>query len=218
MAPFLYFVPQSSPVKFDDLAALGIAYAFDGPQITQVTCRAGPGDTGGRVLAAGDQPLIGFHPDRQTWRQIPDSPAWLGYDPNALPGPDDLKRPAQTCIYSALLGDGKSWLVPTGVFEDGESPLPKVREIQDDGSIKRRPATRFEPIYLAADKIRSHIKNQEDISDREEWDICVAALQLNYRVSDLEITALQLLDDQSVINIIYALVDRGNWADMEVTE
>jgi len=220
MAGFLYFASSRQSVTPNLLLALGLGDAFpDGSTVTQRQCSKGPDGHSGVVVAWGAPKVeVGYFPEKQTWAKCLRSECWLGFETADPPRPEELARERTVGFYTAPLGDGRRWIVPTGVFEDGASPLPKVRRLSADGSIERRVAKEYESLYLAADAVRSAIRDREDLDDRREWEIAVEALRVNYRVGADEVSALGLLTDAAVVAMFQALVDRGNWADVKAHE
>ncbi|OQB96828.1 MAG: hypothetical protein BWX86_00540 [Verrucomicrobia bacterium ADurb.Bin122] len=218
MARFLYNIPGVSGVSSDTLRRVGRGYLLDGaePTISRVEVQRGPGDAAGVICAIGESsPDLGYFPERQTWQPAPDEPSWMGWQTDALPGPDDLQRPEPVGLYRATLGDGRPWVIPTGVLASGESPLPRVRTMEPDGSIRRVVAAPFRELYLASDLVLSHLRSGEPIPEAEEWRICVLALSANYRVGPQEISVLGLLTDRAVATIYSCLCDVPRWPSRE---
>lgn len=214
MPQFFYFIPGKNHLTLADIHAAGLAYAIPAPPFTQRQC-TGPDAQPGAVFTLGDNPAVAYHPQTQTWTKSVIGNFHVGYETDAPPSPEDLARPDMIDHYSAILGDGKRWQLPTAVFHDGTSPLPKVRELQPDGSIHRRPAKQYEQLFLDGDKISSVFRNSEDLTDREEWDICIRALATNYRLSHDEANLLGALEDRATPAILAALIARDEWPDTE---
>ncbi len=77
---FLYYLPQQTDrLTLDDLAAAGLRYAFESAAFGRRQCRTGPaGNSPGVIAAVGDANQIGYFPDKQTWRKVPGTQAWVG--------------------------------------------------------------------------------------------------------------------------------------------
>lgn len=220
---FVYFLPDLPAASPDAIRQAGLAYAVNPERCQHRHVTAGPGDRPGVVIATDDVASeIGYFPDWQTWQKMRDAAAWIGFDDDALPGPDDLAAHDVLDHFNTPLGDGNRWRIPAVIDAAGEWCLPKVRQLADDGSVIKRPAKRYEALALHADHVRDAFRTREPMSDADEWAICLAALQVNYRIGPDELDILckraDLLDDQSVMFILSALVDRHNWADVTETE
>lgn len=216
MPGFLYFVPRAG-ISLDDLRATGLGYAFDGSPISRRQVDRGPNDSPGVIIAresACPPAQVAYTPKTQTWRKAIQGEFWIGHQKDHLPGPADLARPEQIALYQHIMGDGNPWALPTAITASGDSPLPKVRRMKDDGSIERVVQERYRQLYLDADAVRSLFITGEVLNEREYWNICVRALQTNYYVGSAEITILDLLTDIAVMRILTVLVDRQNWPDV----
>jgi len=215
MNEFLYFLPKQNPHR-GDLFDAGLGHAFGDQPFTQRQC-TGPEQQPGTVCTPGEPTAeIGYFPNRQTWQPMQNKAAWLGFETAAPPGPDDLLRTQATATYDAIeLGDGHRWLVPTAILANGESPLPKVRKLDENGAIIRRVQSSYERLYLWADELREAVQNGTPLTEERETEICIEALRMNYRLGLDEACALELLTDQAVTLIAYILIDRARWADAE---
>lgn len=200
----------------------GAGYAFEGGGVTTCEILKGGPDKGSGVIVTTDKNLKPeYKPDGQIWEQAVflgkgKLNFWVGLDKENPPKPEDLKRSEMIGFYSPRLGDGNEWLIPTGrVYPEG-TPLPKVRRIDEEGKIKRIVKDRYLELYTAADKVWSVTAEKENITDTEEWEICRTALQANYRISDTEISMLNLLDETSAMKLIFvALIDYVNWPEFQ---
>lgn len=232
MPGFLYFVPNQTFLRREDLVALGLAYAFESPAVSNRGVSGGPaGQDGVLVAGAGlDGSQVLYVKDRQTWRQIPQSTVWVGYETAAPPSPDDLARADQLDGYWLELADGQRWLVPIArgyreSADEGELKLywslrlPQRLELAadgrwTDGGILPRYAALwdFAQSWLA---LRCGTAGEEDVRRLDAQgriDAAVLALQANYQLSRVEAALLGLLTDQHCVAILDRLID---WPKVE---
>ncbi len=227
---FLYFVPTGSPKV--DVAAVGLAYAFEGEPVGR-DCNGGPSGERGMVFTDATferfDLVRGYFPESQTWAQIPGTTNWLGYYTDSPPTPEQLQR--QKCLDGYQVeANGRKWLVPVarGLEEqEGELRyvvrLPSRATFNGDGEWSRgRVIDRYYPLWEIALEFWGLVEHQFTAGERgtvaieyaREAEGCVAALQANYRVSNMECNALELLDDGSMGAILGALADMptfNNW-------
>jgi hypothetical protein len=140
----LYFVEHRHTLRSPiEIAAVGLAHAFDRPPLERGNDRTGPGGIAGVCLSRGDE--VGFFPDRQTWLQFPSPPVapktrmddmagdtppptppprvWVGYWNDARPAPAELARPETLRGHAVRLRDGQVYQCPMAIgFVDGDTP------------------------------------------------------------------------------------------------
>lgn len=222
MASFLYFIPGGTEQSAaEDVERVGLGYALamdsDSEDVFRAHVPSGPGDEAGIVLRQGQG--ASYRPDRQVWQMYETLGYAVGYDPEDRPTPEDLERPKTVGFYALTLGDGREWLLPTAAGEEEDyCPLPKKREIDPEtGEIQRRPMERFDQLRLYADEIREAVKlsNEDAVDVDRETEIVLEALGTNYRVGICEASLLELLTDDAVRLIIWALIDRWEWTDAQ---
>lgn len=135
MAGFLYFLEGCGPGQVADvLPARGLAH-LSAERMRVRGVSGGPGGTNGVVIADRDQVdagQVGYWPDKQTWRKIPQASAWCGYSNDAKPGPADLARCEVVAGEDVRLGDGNLWHVPHAIDYSGPG-LPRVMQLDDNG-------------------------------------------------------------------------------------
>ncbi len=164
MAGFLYWWPDhTGDVTLARAKTAGLAYAFDAPPKWSAGY-TGPDDRRGVVFGQDVDTKI----DRasQTWRKIPKSPvdAWVGYENDAKPGPEDLIREQQIDGHVVKLLDGREWLIPVArAAADGGDPmtailrgscrLPRRVEQSDDGDLIAGPVfAEYDDLWALAER------------------------------------------------------------------
>ncbi len=233
MAGFLYWWPgRETGVSRAHAGEAGLAYAFD----AELACSlgfGGPDGGKGAVFAQGSTPPKIDLP-HQTWRKIPKSPidAWVGYDNDAKPGPDDLLRAQALPGHDVELLDGRKWHVPVAraVSDAGgqityRCALPQTLDCNDDGElVVGSVVDRHAPLWTLAltwfDVWSAAIGGAPDVPGEDakiEYDRTVGeviadaevALAANYRVSRAECMALGIFDVEAVTAraVLDALID-----------
>lgn len=233
MSGFLYYLPGKTLVTRDDLAGLGLSYIHAGEGISTVGLSQGRGPdgaTGGAVFAAESQVQsgeVGYHANRQTWRQIPGSPVWVGHYTDARPSPEVLSRPEQLSGYWLTLADDRPWLVPTargltiyGLDDPAaeltlryHTRLPSRLDLAADGKwVASGVLPKFHALWELAEGFAAvRYGGQQDAGDRYSGDQAVEAavlcLQTNYRVGRVELAMLGVLTDDLVSDVLDRLID-----------
>jgi hypothetical protein len=227
---FVYFVPgvHGGGVTRETLAEHGIEYAIEGqPESTDVT--GGPGGGNGAVVADSRTPVEGrgYYADRQTWRQIPGSEAWVGWETDSPPEPDDLVRHKVLPGHEVTLGDGNPWQIPIArALVDNEKgsleytcTLPQTLDLDTEG--KWTLGKVVSPHTLLWDDACRYWNSRIGI-DTEESDIdfkfdalvgaAIRAMNTNYRINAVEAAGIGLLTTQSLHAVLEATVD---WPTMQ---
>lgn len=224
--------PQGNPSR-DLLASVGLSHTLADVKAGEWSCfdmtAKGPDGQVGMILAAqtvgGEVPrLLGYYPDRQQWRKCGER-LWLGFDPEDLPTPDELKRRQQVAGYDLELGDGQTWTVPVvrrigggtnlpaslGWNEKGEwasEILPAYRSLWDEFGLVAsgffRPASAQECRYYGA--ARDEFGNRE-WSLPEVIDLAARLLAVNYRVDRYLTSALGLFQSTNWESVLFSAID-----------
>jgi len=234
----LYFIPDVHPVAQEAIDAAGLGYALDASRPAFCSCRAmqGPGGQAGSVCAmTPNAARVEFHADRQTWRPLPGKSAWVGFDSDAPPTPEQLAVPRQLAGHFVELADGQPWLVPVarGWSYDADNPedcgcyvaLPQTSELDEAGRwvpgevVPRlawlwRLACRFEDrlagLWQAVgdgDQVGGELAVNPAEDFHELHAQACQVLAVNYRLTAGEIAALGLLTEQSAVDVMLAVID-----------
>ncbi len=239
MAGLLYYVPgHSGQMTSGDACKLGLAHAFGHLKDEGLRCNGvynnGPdvkdgGSGAGTVIAdpsfAGK---LGVYLDRQAWRKVPGSSAYVGYYTDDPPKPQDLLRSQVIPGRVVLLGDDQQWMAPIarGVLGSEDElvyhcPLPTATTIGDDGEWGRGSIMpKYLPLWEAATRVWNAISAEclaaPGNSDTERDvsidcaggnDAAMLAIATNYRVGKAEVALLGLFNSQAVSGILLTLVD-----------
>lgn len=200
------------------------------PQSVPLTCTIGKGPDGRvGVLVADSRSLTGplvYEPDRQTWLPRHTEPASFCGVGSQRPTPESLARERQLDGHYCTMGDGQDWLAPrarmyshvegqigcqtalpvraaldeAGNFTPGEI-VPRHRALWDD-------ASRWFDVFAAANGDGGNgepTKQAIDFADAHE--ICARAIGTNYRIGKHEAVLLELFDDNTVRDVLDALID-----------
>ncbi len=216
MGAFLYFNPQvDKPVTREDVGGWGLAYAFDGsPQHALISGRTPTGEPG-QLFAdnsrIGEQ-RFGYKEDNQTWRKIPKSDVWVGFDNLDRPSPDALLRRESLDGEGVKLNDGLVWIIPRlWFFADGNGfqlALPIVADVDDEGNwisggvdvghqeLKDYADRMLEATIMAVTDEEHQIEPMDTV---EMLDIAACLLSANYVISKTEIGMLGLLRNDSLL-------------------
>lgn len=232
MPGFMYFIEgviKDEPTLVTDH---GIGYAVEGPPPTTVAIRqAGPSDSPGLLVVDStfNTAQLKYFPDRQEWKNIPESQVWIGRYTDLPMTPDDLARKSQLRGKPTILSDEQRWLIPTArswIEQDGDArwtmDLPQKRELNGDG--KWAPgavvskyaklwdyAQAYWSVYTGAEAEEGE---KVDLTYSDATDAMVAAMQTNYRVGPHECIMLDLTSDDNVSLVLNALVSFQDFVDI----
>ena len=226
MSGFLYYIPGRRALDPADLPKLGLGHLLDEPErsdqshvgLTRREVNAGPDNQGaGLVVGVGGGP-VGYWPEHQRWELL-HAPAsegdgqpavYVGYYPDAPPGPDGLARSKQIPGHNVELGHPPAeWVVPAvRSVVRSDDPVPAVLTLNGDGHWHRQPLERYRRITEFADRVYETVMldaatqagegDRDDdspapITDQDAAWAAAEALSINYRVSAAEVSALGLL-------------------------
>jgi len=220
---FLYFIAGLSAPRPTDqqLAEAGIGYAFPhGSPISGAECHNGPGGHSGVLLAHGPATGLRFSPSEQIWRPV-NKTAWVGIPRNSaeLPGPDDLFSGRCLDNKPVLLGDGRYWQVPIVRFLNGHTGLPRFIGLDEKGEACALVKAEYRELYHLADEIFRNeliggVAGTGACTPAELLRMAALSLGVNYRVSEIEIATLQLLDTVNATQIASVIMDGDNLAQL----
>ena len=222
----LYFVPGAKrSITYAEVCALSIGHAFEG-RFAASEVFDGPTGTAGVVLSHDAlRWLPAFYRERQTWRSVPGSTAWVGrYDDLPLEPAHLLRRDALRG-HLVTLADGQEWQIPVarGASErEGELVcyvnLPQYTEVDDagewrEGAIVPRYAELWQHACDWWDTLRgARVEGEGDetqagLSFAGLHDAALAALAANYRLGKPEASLLRLFTKPHAVEVLKALVD-----------
>lgn len=227
MSHFQYFVPGRQRLTHQECREIGLGYAFESNPAPRPV-DSGPDGQRGVVLCATDE-RIGFYPGKQTWRRFPGNATglWCGMFDDQPPRPGDLARAELVPGNWLRLEDGHQWLAPMARrFEEIEDrlcwshTLPTSLELDDEGRVVQgdvRPryrrlwelAMRYEEAYLTAAADAPSRSGMVKFDFAEADELVPLALQVNYRVSLVELVMLGVYDTQMRTAVLDVLIDQA---------
>ena len=235
MSGLLYYIPNATrAIKVEGLAELGLAHAFEG-RLTPREVSRGPDGDRGVVVADPDrlsEHLLGYWPERQTWRKLPGSTVWLGSTNAERVEPRDLVRENAVAGHWVTLADGQDWLVPVarGLADEEDSlswysALPSAVTLDDEGNWTRGGVVaKYQQLWQIAcdwwDAVQAApVEEVEDNANQgtarvrvrfsfdNVCDAALVALGTNYRLARAEVAFLGLFDDACAREVLMAVVD-----------
>lgn len=213
MTAFLYYRPGPSKQAPPELA-----YAFERKPNANEVIRNGPDDGAGVIFFdhtwTEDLHRVGYFRDDQRWVKVKGYDLWVGMYDDDRPQPERLIRPRILNGHVIRLGDGNEWHIPAARRFDSTygcvNALPTSYTMDDEGNwIRGGVIEQYRPIFDIGMEYVQAIKGSEDDSvtvvDELGW--CATVLQANYRIGPVEVAMLGLLTDQTVADILMALID-----------
>jgi hypothetical protein len=227
MSFFLYYIPKLAGLNDEGLKRAGLFERIGPSRDVSPSQIQGP-DKGRGILfrdAAGGpfrEPLV-YNTDAQVWRRevirnhkiltLEEPPAyWVGFWKSNPPGPENLRRYAAEEMfegYETELGDGRKWVVPRGrIFDKAamgfQTPWPSKFGFDDDGNLTRSISQNFRE---HEEILKLSIAASEPMRT-DDFDLLAARiLGINYRISENEVIALNLLDTHTSRQTIHAYLD-----------
>lgn len=227
MAGLLYYLPGAArSVMLPQIEAMGLGHVFDRfTPHSSVGVSRGPDSNNGAVLAVAatvPSEIVGYYPDRQTWKKAPGKSWWVGVDGNNPPKPEDLGRDEILPGHLVRLADQENWIVPIirGLSDEGgklawSREVPTVSRLNDDGVwIEGEMLPEFEHLWqVALDWFElANLRATDEINERfgnmgNGHDYAAEALDVNYRIGPAEASILRLFTPQIVAKILNAIAD-----------
>lgn len=233
MSGLVYFIEtDKNALTEDDVKAAGLERVYR-PGWGQCAARDGPGGKVGISVAfpaehpEGAQARAAYKREDQEWFKADGGRYWIGYYKDARPRPVDLARVQQLPGYWLKMEDGELWQVPVARHFAVGSPLPVGIRLAANGAPEEVPLERFAAYSADAERIFRAVCtsgqvreaatemgysaewNGEEpeltLTDRMRW--CATAMGFNYRVTEWELSALQLLSTESMEAIERAIID-----------
>lgn len=227
MAQPLYFLPGldtsalvvNGKLSRDVLRERGIADVF----ADVITCPGdggasniskGPDNRSGCILyygrgSDGNAPqLSGYHPHGQTWHRINDG-LYIGLANDSPPTPEDMRRKKQIPGIAWEL-NGADWLIPIIRRYDGSTELPRAMVWGADGAIQEPVRAEYMDRWEKASEIADWLfaGTWRDEYKGRALAYCVEmGLGINYRFGRNEQNLLRVIDVESFLVVLAALVD-----------
>jgi hypothetical protein len=228
MSTFLYYAGET----FVPPIVKHLASRFEAGMHQQQVLR-GPDNDRGTLICDKDRldaQRLKYRPQEQTWRLVGAAgrPAyWIGTINGEEPTPEDLVRRKTIPGHEVELADGRSWLCPVArgqAAQDGRlvwyHTLPRTIVLDED-SDRQWTEGRVVPRYARLWELAGHYwqaRLGSAIADAEpgrevSFDFqgaaaaAVECLAVNYRVTNVEVSALGILDTEAPRKILDALID-----------
>lgn len=235
---FIYYFPTTAMEDAKRaFSKYGVEYACP-PKIARqfssaVTLSGPDGKSGVMYQQNPTAQSLKYVPEKQTWKRIPNTEAFVGVWNDNPPKPEDLIRFDATPGSFITLGDGNEWLIPVARFEcDNENAgnLAPMIDVDEFGNVipggfnptqaklnqmAERLALSFIAGFDALVKDNSpHPVFRFDIDDRDPFDILAA----NYRVSPAEIVLLQLFKwrDNAFKDVVKVFIDSDTFIQIQL--
>jgi len=210
---FTYAIKTKGQVTAKTLKGAGLDKII-GMAPTRCAITRGPWGNGpGHLITFGK----GFPKLEQTnWNKSVNGKFWIGY--NELPTELELRRKSQLPGHNVNINN-QQWTIPVARMAGGYSALPIQKILDSDYNVidtktlseYRDFAELSESLwtdFCSETKAAAEKRDYEwEISEPERMKIIVMALNYNYHVGIDEINALGLLDNITIKEIQYAVID-----------
>lgn len=166
--------------------------------------------------------IAGYYPERQEWQQINDQ-LWMGWERDRKPNPEGLRRAKQ--IRGEVINiSGQDWVVPVArrfAIDNGlpgyVSQLPRRMVYQKGewqfGEISDQYTRLWEIGQVYWDCIFDATDGKKSIALPDAAEMAVEVLSFNYRVWHHEISAMAVLDGDTIRAILDTVVDKATFDD-----
>jgi len=222
MSSFLYFSEElTHPVQLADCQRLGLGYAFDAnPASMEITGRT---PTGGKGWLFFDGKRIGnafqgYKAEFQQWRKIPNSEVWVGFDTAKRPTPESLARNERLSSILFALEDGNEWAIPKLSYYSGEngfvSSLVRYVALDESGEwVPGRVKGGHNNLVELGDRLAAAMvyrlvdETIPELTFSEASESIASLLQANYFMSGPEVSLLELLSEDTILEACKQVVD-----------
>lgn len=226
----MYFLYTINGIRrMEDLTDAALADAGCGhlPAASTLITRGamdGPDNAPCMLIADGRCPpsRLRYVPAEQTWTKSVSGKFWIGMWNADKPTEASLRRPVRIDGHAVTLDDGGAWMIPCArVFNENTAPssrLPYVVIGEKDG-VTFRMKSRFVAFSENAERMWEQLLTQAGLCEgrsmtfEQEYQLCLAALTINYHVGLDEINVLELLTTANMNQIGPAVVDFAAFRD-----
>ena len=203
--PVMYFVERLSDLPGHILE--------NGRASTVKSAAEGPDGTMG-FLASGCRGDFDLNVDKehQTWTPI--GTCWIGADRRGKITPAMVERETVYQGHPVTIG-GHVWTIPVALAVFGRCGLPQTRVLNAQGKGEWKLREAYRELCDRARvvwEIRSGERPAQDLSEDDLDDLAGAVMAVNYRIGKLDLLAMELIDNQSVRDLIDAVLD---WPTLE---
>lgn len=214
MSGFLYYAPNKCLIHEKNLPDYGLDHLMSEGELSCREVVAGPDGRSGcifTVIMKNSEmwPLVGYFPDRQEWRRF--GKYWVGIDQKCPPDPMVLFREnlKVTRGYDVKLGDGREWFIMIACLLDGTSPLPHKRVFDGAKWVFGGVKSQYQKYYDEAKKFAEAVVQSTgpSVTVVDESNLAAMAISMSYRIGPAEMSMLELLDDETVMEVCKAAID-----------
>lgn len=205
---FVYFIPGlSGPASREQLEAAGLGYAF--PKGQEFHCAGdSEGPAGMGALVSADAKALRFKKSDVRWEQT--EKIFVGIMPSQTPKPAALRN-EQSFVdgHAVVLGDKNSWTIPVIRFSDGSTSLPCVLRRQASGSHRYEVRSEFRKVFQMCDDLVDGVLQGKApaFTPDQVAEFSAVVLGINYRISEVEISMLELIDTANIKQVANAVLD-----------
>ncbi len=216
MGHITYFLPGAhEQMPATGIMSSGLSHAIDPDRDSRRPTHRGPNGGPGLLLAHGGIPDCS---PSMVWHAPADGDPtwWIGWDPAKAPTAKDMARPEQFTGHPVMLA-GEAWMVPVARFASGGTQFPR-RLVRQAGVFAAGDVeAEYRALWDAACRIWDALTGEADaIELPDAAAIACQALACNYRVSEVEVDLLGLLNTARTLEVCKALAD---WpAVLEIAE
>jgi hypothetical protein len=148
-------------------------------------------------------PRIGYYKDEQTWDKF--AGYYVGWNPDALPAPEDLEQDVMLKGFYETLGDGRRWLCPLIRMVNGGNNLPDVWGVRN-GKFTMSVKPDWNWAWDLSGEVWDYYSREADIPFELAFEWAVRLLGINYRIGPVEATALGLFGRNDYMPVLRASI------------
>ncbi|EMI47384.1 hypothetical protein [Rhodopirellula sp. SWK7] len=227
---FVYYVPGRVNITSKQVLEVGLASQCSMPRSRGIS--PGPDGGSGITVVHKDSGITPGETPGMKWIAAPKGdaekpPFWIGFDPNAIPGPEDLQRRVMHPGKTVTLASGQSWQVPELFrWHEGEDTpyaydtrLPCMLDIDDYGRPKSgQVVPQYRRVFdLGLRVLMNRHGGSNDLMMTEAYQFLIDVLAINYRVTMLELSPaiMDSIRTDEVFELIDAATDAEGFLDIQ---
>jgi hypothetical protein len=169
------------------------------------------------------RPRIEYDPARQKWNESGEFRGlWVGCWLDDMPGPETLQRERTIAGYNMKLGDGNTWAIPLVRELSGGTRLPQASRMNPRGTLISETAAEYRDFEKQINQfwaaLAFHLGLSEiqavSLTTAQMFKLACCAISQNYRIGMDETGLLELLDSETMEEVILHCVDKPRLEDM----